>query len=200
MPTGQELLDVLGNMRADTTGTYKLLMHIFGPAIKTKKVMDNAIFNDVPWTETVTISDEAMIILLVLNFWNIWVPDHLKIGPTLSPANLPALPDNAKRTWPQDRAVWSTRGRCASAAKMQGWADESIAYYKILSLQVAANRNNAQRNQVFDMDLRAMAIEAMSKTNKEALARKNGGRLAPAAAPLPASAETNLEDLYADME
>jgi hypothetical protein len=165
-----------------------------------QKKMDNAIFNDVPWTETVTISDEAMIILLVLNFWNIWVPDHLKIGPTLSPANLPALPDNAKRTWPQDRAVWSTRGRCASAAKMQGWADESIAYYKILSLQVAANRNNPQRNQVFDMDLRAMAIEAMSKTNKEALARKNGGRLATAAAPLPASAETNLEDLYADME
>jgi hypothetical protein len=63
MPNGATLRTAIANMHKDQTGTYHLLMRVFGPAIVTSNHIMNAITYGTEWTAAVTDLDEAFILL-----------------------------------------------------------------------------------------------------------------------------------------
>jgi hypothetical protein len=170
IPTGNTLLYGLAAMREDDSNTYNLLMSTLSPAVVTKGTMNNGIINGTPWSEIVSISDEAFIILEVLNSWNTWVPDDYKIAVDDGPEDLPPPAPGVDRIWPQDTTVWSAQGRSSEWRHFVGWAKESIRYYVTLMNSIAEDRADPAKNDAFDAIMRYHIIEGMSETNKAKVA------------------------------
>jgi hypothetical protein len=114
-------------MRIDTTDTYKLIMVVFGPGCVTSKYLTNKTMAGVAWSDIVTAQDEAFILLVLLNYWNAWFPDNLKI-----------LTDN----WNQDSAMWSTKGVGKNWSPFGGWDVAAHNLYTKLFEKVRENRSD----------------------------------------------------------
>ena len=148
MPNGATLRTAIANMRKDQTGTYHLLMRVFGPAIVTSSHIKNAIMNGTEWTTAVTDSDEAFLLLALLNGWNTWAPENLKI-------------DN--ENWPKSSPKWSDAGRGGNWTKFCGWKRAAIKEYAALVRAVRQDRLDVESNINFNARMREVIILTLSK-------------------------------------
>ena len=131
LPTGSDLLSIISLKRKDTTDKYATLMKVFAPAVVTHTRLRNQIVAGWAWSETVTVSDEAFVLLALENYWNLWITnDNMKIK----------LPEGSSEHWPLNKAKWSTSGRGKNAAKFAGWAPEAMSRLADLEDEVEADR------------------------------------------------------------
>jgi hypothetical protein len=185
MPKGTVLRNVIKTMRRDTTGTYAFIMKVFAPAVVTNKKMTNGVMCDKAWSSIVSVSDEAFILLALLNAWNTWVTDDLKIP-------------FSDEEWPQDKQVWSTDGQGSAAAKYKGWAKTGLEYYATLFKAVRQDRCDNEQNNAFNIKMSGLMKETLSKKNKAKLERQNGERTGTTNAPVE-SFYSSMLDTIQDM-
>jgi hypothetical protein len=160
MPNGAVLLRIVAKMRADTTELYKLLMVVFAPGVVTKNHLNSGIMSGKSWSSLVTVSDEAFVLLVLLNSWNTWVTDALKIN---------------NEAYPMDATVWSTAGKGKNWRKFLGWSRDGVLRYAQLFRAVKADRINQARSDLFDEQMRDAIIKTMSKKHQNQLKNKYGG-------------------------
>jgi hypothetical protein len=158
MPNGAMVEKIIDLMRDDTTGTYKLLMLVLAPGLVTKNKIANGMVNGTNWSEIVTVSDEAFLMMALLNYWNTWVQDNLKLTRT---------------DFHQDKTQWSTAGRGKTWCKYNGWDTGAITVMVSCQKAVVANRANRERNDKFDEDMRALIIPTLSKDVQNQIAKKS---------------------------
>ena len=161
MPNGKVLSKALVDMRGDTTGTYQLIMQVFAPAVVTKGKMTEGIMCGSCWSDIVSISDEAFVILVIMNSWNTWVPEDLKI---------------VDHNWPRDAPVWSTAGQGKTACKFGGWKQTGVEKYTGLFKQVRQDRSNSDACQAFDKKMEERVVETLSGKNKKKMNLQNGDK------------------------
>ena len=163
LPNGSVFLKVLENKRSDTTGIYELFMSIFGPAVTTAKYLKSKIENGVKWSDAVSVSDEAFISLALLNYWNSWVSDDLKI--------------KDDPIYPLDKAVWSTAGRGTNWKQYVGWDKAALKKFVTITEEVQADREaDLRQSEKFDANLRLEVIKTMSAKCRQKLARDSDRR------------------------
>ena len=159
MPNGKALNQALVDKRGDTTGTYQLLMQVFAPAVVTKGTMTDGIMTGLCWSNIVSISDEAFVILGLINAWNTWVPEDLKI---------------TDDKWPQDTPAYSTCGQGKTAAKFNGWSLAGVKRYAEIFQQVRHNRSDLDACLDFDEKMEKVIVEQLSDKNRKKMNRHNG--------------------------
>ena len=153
MPTGAVFRHVInGSMRMDTSDTYKLIMLVFAPGCVTSKHLTNKIMAQVAWSDIVTAQDEAFILLALLNYWNEWFPDNLKI---------------LTSDWKPDSAMWSTKGVGKNWSPFGGWDVAAHDLYKNLFDKVIVDRSDPVRNSAFDAAMHPLIIASFSAKNKK---------------------------------
>ena len=158
MPNGATLHAVIDCMHQDRTGTYQLLMLVFAPAIRNAKYVKNEIMCGKAWSDSITISDEAFVLLAVLNGWNTWAPESLKIKDT---------------NWPKNEACWSSAGKGSTWCKFVGWKDEGVKLYTELFDKVSQDHSDVERNKAFDVKMRELIIKTLPSTSQDKLTKAN---------------------------
>jgi hypothetical protein len=148
-------------------------MYIFGQAIVTRAYLHDAIKEGTPWSEVVTPSDEAFIITVMLNFWNVWVdqdhkiPSNLRAAFSGQPHVISALPKYIiDGDWPQDKPKWSKQGRG------EGWSAGAIDCYLHMLELVELDRADESKNTDFDARMRTILIRGMSKSAQAVINKK----------------------------
>ena len=158
-----------------------LLMSLFAPAVTTTTYLKEQIESGVPWSQAVTVSDETFVLLVLLNFWNVWAQEELKI----------TQPDR-----PKDKAVWSTKGHGKYWSKFAGWDSRGIDRYVELLTAVEKNRSDVILNTSFDEEMRKQVITTLLLKRKTALEKEASARTSANNAPPPSKLKrlmTNLD-------
>mgnify|MGYP003551515233 FL=1 len=176
------LQTVISLKRSDTTGTYLLLMMVFAPAIVTSAYLKNKIKCQKNWSEIVTASDEAFILLALLSSWNTFVSENLKI---------------TSDEWPKKEARWSTAGRGKNWSKFVGWKPESIVLNMSLFDEVTKDRADLERNKTFDQKIKTLVIDTMSQRDQNNINKVTNDRTVTASyAPM----EDALDRMFENVE
>ena len=120
--------------------------------------MNNEILNHTAWSKIVSVSDEAFILLAWENYWNVWVPDPLKIK---------------KVAWPQGKAAWSMAAHGKDWKIYGGWNPVAIAHYHQLYKDVERDQNDDKQNEQFDNAMLEEMKKHLSKKKQQQLRQHN---------------------------
>ena len=137
LPRGQELFHVIDAKRSDNTVKYMHLMGLFSVAVVLKKNMNDGLVSGKTWSEIVTASDEAFVLVCLENSWNMWTPKDYHITDndeyyccgknTMNQCVRVNYDGNDK---PKFR--WSTEHVGGNWVQVCGWAQGGIKHYEEL--------------------------------------------------------------------
>jgi hypothetical protein len=190
LPEGDAILTAVRDMRQDTTGVYQLLLSIFVPAFVTRAIMIRGIKEGKSWSDMVSVSDEAFVVVFVLNFWNTLVTGitkkitaedwpngivehkfeiHKKESDKKGSEEECDKKDDEK--WPLNDAVWSDWGKGKKWKHYTGWHPAGIECYIKSKAQIKTARIDTTTNVAFDAVMRSKFIATMSEKDQAKLAR-----------------------------
>jgi hypothetical protein len=195
LPDGATFLAAIGNMRKDRSGWYKWLMVTFAPAIVTRHRLLDGIKVNKKWSDLVTKSDEAFVIVMVLNYWNSWVPAEKKL---VSEHWGAPKPQYVQTPWPQEVPAWSSKGRGKHWTPCLGWNTSAVACYLDYLSKVKDDRAQEFDNDAFDEIMRLEVIRTMSQREQKRMGiqgSKNDGNGTHEVNTVSASLAQSLSDL-----
>ena len=144
--------------RLDNTGCYKKIMYALMPAVVTVSGLKNALGNDERWSTFVRPSDEAFVIVVLLNNWNVWTESN----PELQIKGDKIYDDSVHPVTKKHLPLWSRKYVGSTQKKLCGWDEVALVkYQELVSVVEEDRRRDDNVSKEFDDTMRNMLEETL---------------------------------------